>query len=66
MSSKEKSDDDPSHPIKSKVKDSESFENGIYGAVKEEYVKQPFKNAEIAYKEAMNLIAQEDWLVNKS
>ncbi len=26
-----------------------------------EYVKQPFKNAESAYKEAMNLIGQDDW-----
>ena len=42
-------------------KDSEIFENGIYGTVKEEFAKQPFKNPESAYKEAMNLISQEDW-----
>ena len=35
--------------------------SSIYGSVKEEFVRQPFKNAELAFKEAMQLIAQEDW-----
>ena len=49
-------------PIKAKNKqESELFENGVYGTVKEEYLKQPFKNPEAAYKEAMNLLSQEDW-----
>ncbi len=33
----------------------------MYSIDKEEFVKQPFKNAETAYKEAMNLLSQEDW-----
>jgi hypothetical protein len=36
-------------------------ENGVYGTVKEDFVKQPFKNAETAFKEAMNMLSQEDW-----
>ncbi len=36
-------------------------ENGVYGTVKEDYVKQPFKNAENAFKEAINMLSQEDW-----
>ena len=35
--------------------------SSIYGSVKEEFVRQPFKNPELAFKEAMQLIAQEDW-----
>ncbi len=61
ISSKDKSEE-TIQPTKSKTnKDSELFENGVYGTVKEEFVKQPFKNPENAYKEAMNLISQEDW-----
>lgn len=33
----------------------------IYGPVKDEFVKQPFKNAEQALKDGLNLLAQEDW-----
>ncbi len=42
-------------------KENKENDLSIYGSVKEEFIKQPFKNAELAYKEAMNLISQEDW-----
>jgi hypothetical protein len=42
------------------TKDNEVAENGVCGSVKEEFPKQPFKNPENAYREALNLIAQED------
>lgn len=55
-------DDEPTQqPIKIKPKESELVENGIYGTVKEDFTRQPFKNPESAYKEAMNLIVQDDW-----
>ena len=43
--------------------ESELGENGVYGMVKEEFTRQPFKNPEGAFKEAMNLLSQEDWYV---
>ena len=33
----------------------------VYGSVKEDFLKQPFKNADNAFREAMNLLAQDDW-----
>ena len=35
--------------------------NGIYGPVKEEFLMQPFKNPETAFKDAMALLNQDEW-----
>lgn len=43
------------------IKEVESESSGFYGAVKEEYIKQPFKNPEGALKEAMNNLGQDEW-----
>jgi hypothetical protein len=48
-------------PSKLKSLQNDLDEVAIYGTVKEEFVKQPFKNAEQAFKDAMNMLAQEDW-----
>jgi hypothetical protein len=41
-------------------KEKEMSDN-VYGVVKEDFVKQPFKNAENALRDALNLLSQEDW-----
>jgi hypothetical protein len=35
--------------------------DNVYGVVKEDYLKQPFKNPDNALKEALHLLAQEEW-----
>lgn len=35
--------------------------SNVYGIVKEDFPKQPFKNPDNALRDAMNFLAQEDW-----
>jgi hypothetical protein len=35
--------------------------NGIYGVLKEDFLRQPFKNGDVALKEALALLSQDDW-----
>lgn len=44
----------------SREMDKEPNEN-VYGPVKDDFVRQPFKNADQALKDGLNLISQEDW-----
>ena len=46
---------------KENQEDKEPDLGGNYGVVKEDFLKQPFKSPEGALKEAMNLLAQDDW-----
>lgn len=44
-----------------KIESVESDTEVITRAVKEDFLKQPFKNPENALKEAMNYLSQENW-----
>jgi hypothetical protein len=51
---------DKTNQLKVNLEDFEN-ENGLYGIAREDFLKQPFKNPETAYKEALNLLSQDDW-----
>lgn len=35
--------------------------NGIYGVLKDDFLRQPFKNGDAALKDALALLSQDDW-----
>jgi hypothetical protein len=41
----------------------QSDTEGIYGPVKEDFIRQPLKNPETSFKDAMLLLSQDEWLV---
>lgn len=44
----------------SREKEKETSEN-VYGPVKDEFVRAPFKNADQALRDCLNLLSQDDW-----
>lgn len=40
---------------------SNGADSDYFGPVKDEFIKQPFKNADNALRDSLNLLAQEDW-----
>ncbi len=48
----------------SSINEEEDSELGFYGQVKEDYIKEPFKNPDAAYKDAMAFLATDIWFVS--